>query len=129
MPAVEQLNIRCTPAVKAKFRERARREGLSQAELLDALLKQRGELPPPDPYDQAGPQPQAIVRDETVRAVDEEKIHFPTWLQTRTGVPKALTARAVAAGRVTVAGVPYTAEQVPTKLLKTTVVVYEGQEL
>lgn len=129
MPALEQLNIRVTAKVKERFRERARREGLSQAELLEALLKQRGELPAPDPYEQAGPQPTGIVRDETVRQVDEEKINFPTWLQGRAQVPRALAASAVRAGRVLVAGVPYTAEEISAKLLKTTVVSYEGREL
>lgn len=129
MPATEQLNIRVPEGVKDKFRERARREGISQAELLEALLKQRGELPAPDPYDQAGPQPQAIKRDAPIREVDEEKIDFATWLQGRASVPRALAVRAVRAGRVLVAGVPYTAEQIPAKLLKTTVVVYEGREL
>lgn len=129
MPAIEQLNIRVTTEVKERFRKRARREGLSQAQLLEALLKQRGELPAPDPYEQSGPQPQAIVRDQAVREVDEEKIDFATWLQGRAGVPRALAARAIAAGRVHVAGVPYTAGAISAKLLKTTVVAYEGTEL
>lgn len=135
MPALEQLNVRVTANVKKRFRERARREGLSQAALLEALLNQRGvlevngHLPTPDPYEQSGPQPQATVRDATVRAVDEDKINFPTWLQGRAQVPRALAASAVRAGRVHVAGVPYTAEEIPLKLLKTTVVVYEGREL
>jgi hypothetical protein len=129
MPAAEQLNIRVTPAVKARFRERARREGMSQAQLLEALLKQRGKLPAPDPYDVNGIQPTAIVRDEAIQAAAEEKLNFAVWLQGRTGIPKTLTERAIAAGRVTVAGVPFTATEIPRKLLATTVVVYEGQEL
>jgi hypothetical protein len=125
MPALEQLNIRVTPAVKSKFRERALREGLSQAQLLESLLKQRGSLerwqPAPQP---TAPQPTAPAPQET-----EERVHFPTWLQGRVHVPRALAARAVAAGRVLVAGVPYTAEEIPAKLLKTAAVTYEGTDV
>lgn len=111
MPATEQLNIRVTAELKARFRARAKREGMSQAELLEALLTQRGALPAP-----ALPAP---VREDPKPQPDDERpaIDFAVWLSNKTGVPRALTARAIAAGRVLVAGVPYTAAQIGPHLL------------
>ena len=129
MPATEQLNIRVTPKVKQRFRDRARREGMSQAQLLEALLKQRGTLPPPEPDSaQAHTGDSAAVpaeRTNGAAAPSGDVVNFPTWLQGRTGVPRALCAAAVRAGRVTVAGVPYTATNIPPDLLEQPI-AYEG---
>lgn len=130
MPATEQLNIRVTPEVKERFRTRALREGMSQAKLLEALLKQRGTLPAPEPAAEPDKQPSrtALSRngDADGSGSAPETVDFATWLSGRIRTPKALCARAVRGGRVTVAGVPYTAERIPKNLLAQPV-VYEGK--
>jgi hypothetical protein len=120
VPADEQLNIRVAPGTKKKFRARALREGLTQAQLLEALLKQRGKLPLPDPV----PEPEPAKPAPPVTAA--EHVDFAVWLSGRTGTPKALTRRAINAGRVLVAGVPYTSERITRETLNHGV-VYDGQ--
>jgi hypothetical protein len=129
VPATEQLNIRVTPAVKERFRERAAREGMSQAQLLEALLKQRGTLErteleatlPPKPPEPERPSPKDGPPVEPA-------LNFTTWLQGKTGIPRALVAQAVRRGRVLVAGVPYTSELISPETLAHGV-VYEGEAL
>lgn len=127
MPVTEQLNIRVTPALKEKFRQRALREGMSQAELLSALLKQRGTLEkaeleetlperPPEPE-----RPSPKDQPPQVQGLD-----FAAWLAQRTGVPRALVEAAIRRGRVLVAGVPYTAMLISEDTLAHGV-IYEGQ--
>lgn len=133
MPATEQLNIRVTTALKDKFRARAKREGMSQADLLDALLKQRGTLPAPEPDSPAPATEQGTVTTVAPANAGEglgsgPVTDFPTWLAGRTGIPRALTARAVRSGRVTVNGVPWTANLIPRDLLEQPI-AYEGESL
>jgi hypothetical protein len=123
VPADEQLNIRVAPGTKKKFRARALREGLTQAQLLEALLKQRGKLPLPDPVLEPSapnpPKPPPTASDH---------VDFAVWLSGRTGTPKALTRRAINAGRVLVAGVPYTSERITRETLALPI-VYDGQPI
>lgn len=129
MPTTEQLNVRVTPALKERFRQRALREGMTQAQLLEALLKQRGTLEkteldetlPPKPVEPARPSP----KDQPPAV---EGINFAVWLQGRTGVPRALIERAIRRGRVHVAGVPYTAMLISQETLAHGV-EYEGEAL
>jgi hypothetical protein len=120
--ADEQLNIRVAPGTKKKFRARALREGLTQAQLLEALLKQRGSLPLPDPVPEPAEPHPAAPKPPTA----SEHVDFAVWLSGRTGTPKALTRRAINAGRVLVAGVPYTSERITRETL-TLQIVYDGQ--
>jgi hypothetical protein len=118
MPADEQLNIRVPREVKQRFRARAQREGMSQSQLLEALLRARIVLPAPPPRT-ARPEPAPEPPPPAV------EVDFALWLQGRTGVPKVLTGRAIEAGRVTVDGVPYTARTIPSEHLRRRV-AYEG---
>jgi antitoxin component of RelBE/YafQ-DinJ toxin-antitoxin module len=120
MPADEQLNIRVPAEVKQRFRARARREGMSQSQLLEALLRARIVLPAPPPRTE---RPERAEASESVPEPAVE-VDFALWLQGRTGVPKVLTGRAIEAGRVTVDGVPYTARTIPQEHLRH--VAYEG---
>lgn len=127
MPATEQLNIRVTPAVKERFRKRALREGLSQAQLLEALLTLRGALPvpetsPPAPVNGDG---QAAGGGEPSEA-PAATIDFATWLSGRISTPRALVARAIRGGRVTVGGVPWTAERIDEQA-RALPMTYEGR--
>lgn len=124
MPADEQLNIRVAPGTKKKFRARALREGLTQAQLLEALLKQRGKLPLPDPV----PEPESAAAKPWPPHPAAEHVDFAVWLSGRTGTPKALTRRAIDAGRVLVAGVPYTSERITRETLALPI-VYDGQPI
>lgn len=127
MPATEQLNIRVTPRLKEKFRLRALREGMSQAQLLEALLKQRGTLEqteldetlPPKPVEPERPSP----KDQPPM---QAGVDFPAWLAQQTGVPRALCEASIRRGRVLVAGVPYTAAVVSPETLALGVVA-DGQ--
>lgn len=127
MPVTEQLNVRVTPALKEKFRVRALREGMTQAQLLEALLKQRGTLEqteldetlPPKPVDPERPSP----KDQPPEVAG---LDFAGWLGQRTGVPRALVEAAIRRGRVLVAGVPYTAMLISADTLAHGV-VYEGE--
>lgn len=130
MPATEQLNIRVTSALKRKFRERATREGLSQAGLLDALLRQRGTLPPPDPEAAAGGRgsSEAAAPGPVPSAVPDAapNIDFVVWLAGRLGMPRALVAEKVKRGQVTVAGVPWTMPTISRELLQKPI-AYDGE--
>lgn len=134
MAATEQLNIRVTEGTREKFRKRAAREGMSQGQLLEALLKQRGKLPAPDP--EQTPANGAIGTDSSPAErppapgpapTAAEGLDFSVWLAGRTGVPRALVRRAINAGRVTVAGVPWTSERIAPETLKLGQIVYDGQ--
>ena len=125
MPATEQLNIRVTPAVKKRFQERAKREGISQAELLGALLKMRGKLEFPPKEKEVAPVGTVGAPAGADPPTAADCVDFAVWLSGRTGTPRALTARAIAAGRVAVAGVPFTAQKIPRELLGSGV-VYDG---
>lgn len=135
MPATEQLNIRVTAAVKAKFRTRAQREGMSQAQLLEALLGLRGTLAAPGPATDQTPasgdrdgSPSAERRPAPGPApTAADSLDFSVWLAGRLGVPRALARRAIHAGRVTIAGVAWTSDQVPRATLELGGVVYDGQ--
>lgn len=133
MAALEQLNIRVTPELKQKFRDRALREGMTQQQLLDSLLAQRGTLPAPGPA-QA---PASGDRDESPAAErppgpdqpPEDSIEFIPWLSGRQGgLPQALVRRALNSGRVLVDGVPWTSERIPKHLLERPI-IYKGRIL
>jgi hypothetical protein len=134
VPAVEQLNIRVTPETKQKFRTRAQREGMTQQQLLEALLKMRGTLPAPDPVgkpspqngppDPAPPAPKAAPAPKP----DRDEIDFAVWMRGRTGIPLALLKRAIRSGRVTVAGVPWTGETISPQALAHGV-AYDGRSV
>lgn len=124
MPATEQLNIRVPTTVKDRFRTRARREGLSQAALLEALLNQRGRLTPEDVRETMPREAPVAIGDcppaaGTSADASLDTVSLSTWLSGRLGMPKVLMARAIAAGRVTVAGVPWTADLIEKRLLET----------
>lgn len=128
MPATEQLNIRVPTALKDRFRARARREGLSQAGLLEALLNQRGRLAPEDVRETVPAEasttcamPAAVPPAVGVSA---DTVSLSTWLSGALGMPKVLMVRAIAAGRVTVSGVPWTADEIEKTLLGA--VSYDG---
>lgn len=123
MPATEQLNIRVTAAVKARFRKRAEREGMTQAELLEALLKQRGTLPAPDPPeepsgDRDGSSQESAAGPAPFPAPEEARANLTLVLATKLGMPQALVRRAINRGAVKIAGVPWTSEQIPRSMLE-----------
>jgi hypothetical protein len=129
MPATEQLNIRVTAEVKERFRARAKREGLSQAELLEALLGSKITAPTRSDNARTHTHTEAAAAQKAAApSPGPQVIDFATWLQGRTRIPRALTVRAVRAGRVTVAGVPYTAELIDRELLEQAI-VYEGKDV
>lgn len=117
MPADEQLNIRVPAEVKQRFRARARREGMSQSQLLEALLRARVVLPAPAPRER---EPTTVAAPEPAVEVD-----LALWLSGRTGVPAVLTARALAGGRVTVGGKTYRNQTIAREELRLGV-TYEG---
>jgi hypothetical protein len=122
VPADEQLNIRVAPGTKKKFRARALREGLTQQQLLVALLKQRGKLPLPDPEPE--PVPAAAKPAPPPTAADHRD--FAVWLAGRTGTPQALCRSAIKAGRVRIAGIPYMQDRITQETLARGV-TYDGE--